>query len=101
MDTGYYLEETWAFLEGKRVDLLIMDCTFAAMKKDPHSFGHHTFLSYIESLNRMKETGFITAETRVFGTHFNPHQALFHEEMEALLRESAFPITAAYDGLKL
>lgn len=101
VDTGYYLEETWDFLEGKRVDLLIMDCTFPRRKTDPQSFGHHTFLSYVGSLKRMKEIGFITGETRIFGTHFSPHEALFHEEMEALLRESGFPISVAYDGLSL
>jgi phosphoribosyl 1,2-cyclic phosphate phosphodiesterase len=101
VDTGYFLEETWAFLKGKRVDLLIMDCTFPGRREDPRSFGHHTLLSYLESLERMKEIGFINARTSIFATHFDPHQALFHEELQVLLRESAFPVTIAYDGLKL
>ena len=101
VDTGYYLEESWAFLQGKRADILIMDCTFTARKSEPRAFGHHTFLSYLESLQRMKEIGFITTQSRIFTTHFDPHQALFHEEMQALFSESAFAVTVAYDGLTI
>ncbi len=101
VDTGYYLEESWEYLRGKQVDILIMDCTFPTRRTEPRAFGHHTLASFLGTLERMRDIGFIGERTRVCPTHFDIHKALPHEEMTALFDGSAVPVTVAYDGLAL
>ncbi|OGP60825.1 MAG: hypothetical protein A2V67_16145 [Deltaproteobacteria bacterium RBG_13_61_14] len=101
VDTGYYQEEAWEYLRGKRVDILVMDCTFPTRRTEPRSFGHHTLASFLGTLERMREIGFIDGRTKVCATHFDIHQALPHGEMQALFDGSAVPVTVAYDGLAL
>jgi phosphoribosyl 1,2-cyclic phosphate phosphodiesterase len=99
-DTGYYQEDTWAYLSGKRVDTLILECTFAG-KTDRGEFpeSHLDLASWFKMLERMKQIGFIDDRTAVYATHFNPHQGLSHFEIQDRLQHSAWRATAAYDGL--
>jgi phosphoribosyl 1,2-cyclic phosphate phosphodiesterase len=100
-DTGYYADETWAYLEGRRVDTLIMECTFAGKTDRPEFPGGHLDLpSYFKTLERMEKIGFIDARTSVYATHFNPHQGLDHNDIHKRLQDSRFHAVAAYDGLR-
>ena len=101
-DTGYYLEETWAYLSGRRVDTLILECTFAG-RTDREEFpqGHLDLASYFRMLERMTRIGFIDDRTAVYATHFNPHQGLSHFEIQDRLRQSDYRATAAHDGLRI
>lgn len=100
LDTGWYPEETWAFLRGKNVDILILDCTFGARTDRPeYPEGHLDNLSFLKMLQRMAEIQFIDKHTQVFATHISPHQGLFHDGLQQQLATSDFSITVAYDGL--
>ena len=102
VDTGYYLDDTWEYLEGKRVDALIMDCTFAGRTdrgERPH--GHLDLRSFLEMLERMHSIGFTDSTTTICATHFNPHQGLSHFEIQERFDASQFRVTAAYDGLSV
>jgi phosphoribosyl 1,2-cyclic phosphate phosphodiesterase len=101
-DTGYYVEETWAYLSGRRVDTLILECTFAG-RTDRGEFpeGHLDLASWFKSLERMTWIGFIDARTAVYATHFNPHQGLSHFEIHERLQQSVYRATAAHDGLRV
>ncbi len=102
LDTGYYAEDTWEFLDGRSVDILAMDCTFPGRTaREPRPFGHHSLSSFIETLQRMRRIGFLTPEAVVYATHFDPHQALSHNEIQARLSGHPFSIVAAYDGLRI
>ena len=102
LDTGYYLDETWEYLTGKRIDSLIMDCTFAGRTdRGEYPAGHLDLASFMKMLGRMSETGFIDADTGVYATHFNPHQGLTHDEIQQAFDESPFSVTVAYDGLRV
>ena len=102
LDTGFYLDETWDYLRGRHTDLLIMDCTFAG-RTDRSEFpsGHLDIASFLKMLERMAGMGFIDSETRVYATHFNPHQGLTHDGIQRRFDESPFAVTAAYDGLEV
>ena len=102
LDTGYYLEETWEFLEGRHTDMLIMDCTFGG-RTDRGEFpdGHLDIASFLKMIEKMTEIGFIDGKSHLYGTHFNPHQGLTHHEMQNRFDESPFEVTVAYDGLRV
>jgi phosphoribosyl 1,2-cyclic phosphate phosphodiesterase len=101
-DTGYYTDDTWEYLSGRRVDTLILECTFAG-RTDRGEFpgGHLDFPSWFKTLERMAGIGFIDERTAVYATHFNPHQGLDHFEINDRMRRSAWHATAAHDGLRI
>jgi len=101
-DSGYYREETWEYLAGKRVDTLILECTFAG-RTDRGEFpdGHLDLASWFSTLERMAEIGFVDGKTAVYATHFNPHQGLSHFEIQERIQNSRWRATAAYDGLRV
>ncbi|UCF99670.1 MAG: hypothetical protein JSV89_09045 [Spirochaetaceae bacterium] len=102
IDTGYYLDESWDFLRSRHTDILIMDCTFVGKNDgENHAFGHHTLNSFLKTLERMTELGFINEHTEVYATHFNPHQNLYHHEIQDQFDHSDFTVTAAFDGLRI
>jgi phosphoribosyl 1,2-cyclic phosphate phosphodiesterase len=102
VDTGYYLEETWKFLRGRHVEILIMDCTEAGRTQgEERPFAHHNGRSFLGTLERMRSIGFIDGDTRIFATHIQPHQGLFHEEIQRFFDQSPFAVTVAYDGLRI
>lgn len=104
VDTGYYDEEVWDYLEHSTqpIEVLIMDCSFptgGSLEERP--FGHHTLKSFIATLSRMHEIGFIGDATDIYATHFNPHKSLPHEKLQGLLESGGYPVTAAYDGMAI
>lgn len=101
-DTGYYKEDTWEYLQDRYVDLLVLDCTFAGRKDRGEFPGEHLdLLSFIKTLERMADMGFINQKTEIYATHFNPHQGLTHYEIDDYLRKSSYRAVAAYDGLRM
>jgi phosphoribosyl 1,2-cyclic phosphate phosphodiesterase len=101
-DTGSYLEETWAYLSGKRIDTLILECTFAGLTDRGEFPENHLDLpSWFRTLERMSRIGFIDDRTAVYATHFNPHQGLSHFDIQDRLTQSAWRATAAHDGLRV
>jgi phosphoribosyl 1,2-cyclic phosphate phosphodiesterase len=102
LDTGWYTEETWSFIEGKYVDVLILDCTFGGRTNRPeYPHGHLHVSSFLKTLERMRTIRFINEETRIFATHINPHQGLSHDAMQKAFDDAEFNVTVAYDGLTL
>lgn len=101
-DTGYYEDESFEYLSDKRVDVLVLECTFAGRTdRGVRPSGHLDFDSYIEMVSRMAADGFIDEETRIFSTHLNPHQGLTHEALQRRFDETEYNVTVAYDGLEL
>jgi phosphoribosyl 1,2-cyclic phosphate phosphodiesterase len=101
-DTGFYQEETWAYLAGTHADTVILECTFAG-KTDREEFpaGHLDMRSYFKMLARMADGGFIDEHTAVYATHFNPHQGMDHVAIQDRLHRSPYHAAAAYDGLRV
>ena len=101
-DTGYYTDDTWRYLEGKHVDTLIMECTFAGRTDRPElPSGHLDLPSFFKMLERMTAIGVADSRTSVYATHFNPHQGLTHHEIQKRFDDSRFRVVAGYDGLRL
>ncbi|SFJ55212.1 phosphoribosyl 1,2-cyclic phosphate phosphodiesterase [Paenibacillus sp. UNC496MF] len=101
-DTGWYTEATWRFLEGKSVDLLIMECTFGNREGYPkYADSHLDIPNYALMPERMKEIEFVHEHTRVWATHINTAHHLLHDEMQAEFDRSGHRVVVAYDGLAI
>ena len=49
----------------------------------------------------MTAIGFIDGQTKVYATHFNPHQGLTHFQIQDFFNSTAFKVTVAYDCMKV
>lgn len=105
-DTGWYSEETWEFLKGKRADLVIIEATFGGRTdRGERPDGHLDIRSVRGMLATMAEIGFLDASSRAYATHFNHKHAFLHDQMQAAfdkgVRLGAIPVEVAYDGLRI
>jgi phosphoribosyl 1,2-cyclic phosphate phosphodiesterase len=101
LDTGWYGEETWEFLTGRRADILAMDCTFGGADRGPRPDGHLDIRSMLNMLERLQACGVVGSATRIYATHINHKHSLLHEEMQRVFGQSGFAVTVAYDGLEI
>jgi phosphoribosyl 1,2-cyclic phosphate phosphodiesterase len=102
LDTGYYTDDAWEYLQVRSADLVIMDCTFGGRTdRGDYPSGHLDCYSFHRMLERMNRIGFIHEGSRIFATHVNPDQGWDHAALQAFFDEREFPVTVAYDGLAL
>ncbi|MBT3273179.1 MAG: hypothetical protein HN368_08505, partial [Spirochaetales bacterium] len=100
LDTGYYDDETWEYLQGRHTDILVMDSTFGGRTdRGEFPFGHLDCYSFVRQLEKMAAIGFIDSDTQVFATHFNPHTGFSHQQVQDFYDNSPFEVTTGYDGL--
>ncbi|MBC7328055.1 MBL fold metallo-hydrolase [bacterium] len=92
-DTGFFPEDTWEALCGKRVDIAILDTTGG-----PHSTpGYHMGIpEIIKVKERMLKEGIAHEQTLFIATHFSHNGGLLQEELEKALKP--YGIIPAYDG---
>lgn len=96
-DTGVWREDTWEFLPGTSVDLLVIECGHGRVPSD--YFGHLTLEDLIGVLARMRDIGAIHSHTRIVTTHHSHNGDMTHAEtVEALAPHGAEP---GYDGMVL
>ena len=101
-DTGWYPEETWAFLRGKHADTVVLEATYGGrLDRDPHPDDHLDLRSALLALERMEEIRFITKETPVYFTHINHKHDLMHADMQKTVDASDYNVTIAWDGLRI
>lgn len=99
-DTGYYQEPALAILEGKAIDMLILEGTFGS-NKESNTRSHMNAWSFVDMLHTMLERKIITPETKVFATHINHKHTFTHEIYQRWFDENApIPVTLAHDGLE-
>ena len=102
VDTGYYEPASWEFLQGRRVDILIMESTFGG-RRDREEFpgGHLDCRSFVRMLEEMERISFIDEATRIYATHINPDQGLDHAGMQAFFDGTDYAVTVAWDCLSV
>lgn len=96
-DTGLFFEETYEWLKSKRIDMLVMECTFCDMEIDEsNTHVNGVFLQIV--LDRLIRQGTLMDSTEIFLTHFS-HKG-YSPSLEYRLKEKYGPrIRFAYDGL--
>lgn len=95
-DTGPYNEDTYAYLSGIKLDMIITECTIGFGP----GYSSHMSIGHVRDLkNRLLGAGTITPSTPVVITHFSHNVGLLHHELEAKTADDGF--TVAYDGIVL
>jgi phosphoribosyl 1,2-cyclic phosphate phosphodiesterase len=95
-DSGYYPEETWTALQGKHLDLVLLDCTHGRYSAGITG-GHQGFPENIKVRERMLSEGIADENTIFCLTHFSHNGHADYDEMVALAVPQGF--TVAYDGI--
>lgn len=94
-DTDLPTEADMAFLKGRRMDLISMDCTNGIL--NPDYIGHMGIEDNLKLREMLIENGTADENTAFVANHFSHNGLVPHEEMEKRL--PGFTVT--YDGLTL
>lgn len=92
-DTGYFPECTWEFIEGRKFDLVSLDCT--ALSRDWRT-GHMGFASVDEVKERLKKMDCITDKTILVLNHLAHYGEFTHEKICEIENPKGYEV--AYDG---
>ncbi|WP_123041008.1 MBL fold metallo-hydrolase [Cohnella candidum] len=95
-DTGLLPDETWQWLTGRRLDLVILDCTNGNL---PFTGSHLNIEAVLAIRDRMRSEGMIDSASRTVVTHFSHNIGLMHEDLTAIFDPEG--IEVAYDGMVL
>jgi len=96
-DTGWYTEETWAFLAGWKLNALVIEC---AKGLDENGYKAHLSIPEVIRMKaKMLEIGALTTDSAVVTTHHSHLSGLLHEGYEAHL--NLHRIQVGYDGMEI
>lgn len=95
-DTGLLPEDTWTWLEARRLDLAILDCTNGNL---PFTGSHLNIEAVLGIRDRMRNEGTLKVEGQTVVTHFSHNIGLLHEDLTSIFDKEG--ITVAYDGMVL
>jgi len=96
-DTGIWPEETFEFLQGVSIDLLIIECTDGFCPSDYP--GHLNVKECIAVVNRLRRQGTLKGKSKVYTTHHSSHGDARHCDLVQAL--SPHQIKPGYDGIKI
>jgi phosphoribosyl 1,2-cyclic phosphate phosphodiesterase len=96
-DTGFWEEETWAFLRGVRADLLVIECTNGLVP--PDYFGHLNADQCVAITARLREEGTLKGDGRCVTTHHSERGDATHEELEEFF--APHRIEPGFDGMEI
>lgn len=96
-DTGWFPEETWSWLEGKKINMALLDCTNGQLTTDKRERNHMNVETVREVKRRLREGGQIDDQSQLFATHFSHNCGLLHEDLVRIFAPDG--IQVAYDGM--
>jgi phosphoribosyl 1,2-cyclic phosphate phosphodiesterase len=94
-DSGPFPEETVEALRGKKLDLVLLDCTYGPKS----GRAHMGIADVLETTDRLRRVGAIQPDTQIVATHFSHNGGLLHEELVS--RFAPYGVKVAYDGMTL
>ncbi len=95
-DTGWFPEPTWRFLEGKQLDVVLIECTYGSREGGHHHLGANQVLDVRE---RLRKSGSLKPGARVITVHFSHNGGWLHERLEAFF--APHQIEVAWDGMQV
>lgn len=93
-DTGYFTDDTWAYLKGRHFDLISLDCTYGALPT--HRKGHMSIDVCAEVTQRLEEEKCIDGNTLRIINHFSHNSLKIYDEMVPFARQYGFDVS--FDG---
>lgn len=98
-DGAWLLNQTYYHLNGKRLDLAVLDCTMGDYDGD-YRIGEHNSMKMLRvMLPSLKAVNIIDDHSRVYFSHLAPSLHAPHEKAEEIAR--AMGAFVAYDGLEI
>lgn len=100
LDTGWLLDETFAFLQEKRYrfDMIALDCT-SVDQPSADTAGHMNLAQNVRVIEKLKEFGCVDKDTKIIVTHFSHNGNPLQERVEEICKPYGFEV--AYDGLQV
>ena len=102
VDSGYFLQESFQALKGKKLDVFIGECTFPEVDKEVvnKNSGHMDIKMFLRNLEVLYKNETITENTEIYMTHISG-SGLTHEEIVKYMQSLDLPykIHVAYDGM--
>ncbi|MEH7301360.1 MBL fold metallo-hydrolase [Neobacillus drentensis] len=92
-DTGWFPEETWAWLKGRQLDLAILDCTNGHF---PVRNNHLNIEAVKEMHGLFSNQGILNQGGKMVVTHFSHNIGLQHQDLEDIF--TPLGIEVAFDG---
>jgi phosphoribosyl 1,2-cyclic phosphate phosphodiesterase len=96
-DTGVWGEDTWSYLDGRTLDLLILECTKGFVQDDYE--GHLAIEDFKKVIQRLRDQGTLTPSSRVVSTHHSHNGDATHAELEESLTPDG--VIVGYDGMEI
>lgn len=97
-DTGWFPDQTWKALEGRKIDLAILDCTCGFTFPDCAN-GHMGINTMLKTKKRLTEMGCLTEGSRCVANHFSHNGGGSQAEYEAFLGPQG--VETAIDGFTI
>jgi phosphoribosyl 1,2-cyclic phosphate phosphodiesterase len=92
-DTGFFPEETWQMLAGKKLDIISLDCTNCDKKEGTNHMG----LPDIREVEaRLRAEGCWFENTKIIVHHFSHNGGVGYDEMVPMAAEYGYEVS--YDG---
>lgn len=98
-DTGWWADETWAALEGRRFDTVISECTILGPGEANREGRHLNFATLLQMKARLTEMGCIEPSTPWATLHIGDNGGLTYDEQVAFAQPHG--VTVGWDGLRL
>ncbi|SEG43756.1 MBL fold metallo-hydrolase [Paenibacillus sp. UNC499MF] len=95
-DSGWFPELTWSWLADKHIDLTVLECTHG-YNQNPHSDGHMSIETVLETQKRLLDSGIHSASSRIIVSHLSHNSGFMHDELVDIFKP--YGIEVAYDGL--
>ncbi|GIN57055.1 MBL fold metallo-hydrolase [Lederbergia ruris] len=95
-DTGWFPEDTWEWLKGKKIDLAILDCT-GGFNSDKRSRNHMCIETILEVQDVFQHENMLEENGQIIVTHFSHNSGLLHEDFVKAFQPHG--IQVAYDGM--
>ncbi len=99
LDSGYLPESTFEFLKKVKIDVAILECTYASYREGDKTDNHLNFTSLFNEVARLKAQGTLDDNSKVYASHVSHSGKLCHQDLEALLHDHH--LETAFDGLEI
>ncbi len=95
-DTGWYPDETWDFLSGREIDVVLLDCTYGI---ESGGGSHLGAPQVVEAKAELGSLGALSPGGRVIATHFSHNGGALYQELVDYFTPHG--VEVAYDGLEI
>lgn len=95
-DSGWFPDDTWEWLKGKKLDGVILDCT-VGKTGNKHNRNHMSVETVIEVQKQFKEMDLLNTNAKIIATHFSHNCKLLYNDLVDIF--APYHIEVAYDGM--